>query len=166
MNKVIMMGRMVADAELKTTPSGVSACNFRIAVDRNFQKKGEERKSDFFNCAAWRGTAEFISKWFPKGRLILIEGELQTRQYTDKNGNQATWYEILVDNAYFTGDKAAGSSNAGSYGAPPISEPPAGYGGGYSSAPAQSEPASAPAANNTPAPAADFSAADSDDYPF
>lgn len=170
MNKVIMMGRMVADAELKTTPSGVPACNFRIAVDRNFQKKGEDRKSDFFNCVAWRNTAEFISKWFPKGRLILIEGEMQTRQYTDKNGNPATWYEIQVDNAYFTGDKAAGSSNAGSYGAPPISEPPAGYGGyggnggGYSPAPAQSEPASA--ASNTPAPAADFSAADSDDYPF
>lgn len=163
MNKVIMMGRMVADAELKTTPSGVTACSFRIAVDRNFQKKGEDRKSDFFNCAAWRGTAEFISKWFPKGRLILIEGEMQTRQYTDKNGNPATWYEIQVDNAYFTGDKASGGSNAGSYGAPPISEPPAGY-GGYS-APAQNTPAAAPAAS-APAPAADFSAADSDDYPF
>lgn len=163
MNKVIMMGRMVADAELKTTPSGVTACNFRIAVDRNYQKKGEDRKSDFFNCVAWRGTAEFISKWFPKGRLILIEGEMQTRQYTDKNGNQATWYEIQVDNAHFTGDKGNGSgSSAGSYGAPPISEPPAGYGGGYS-APAQSSPAPA---NNTPAPAADFSSADSDDYPF
>ncbi|MDE6728581.1 MAG: single-stranded DNA-binding protein [Oscillospiraceae bacterium] len=156
-----MMGRMVADAELKTTPSGVTACNFRIAVDRNYQKKGEEKKSDFFNCVAWRGTAEFISKWFPKGRMILIEGEMQTRQYTDKNGNPATWYEIQVDNAHFTGEKAAGG-NAGSYGGPPISEPPAGYGGGYSSAPAQSNPAPA----NTPAPAADFSAADSDDYPF
>ena len=162
MNKVIMMGRMVADAELKTTPSGVAACNFRIAVDRNFQKKGEDRKSDFFNCVAWRGTAEFISKWFPKGRLILVEGEMQTRQYTDKNGNPATWYEIQVDNAYFTGDKGNGSgSSASSYGAPPIGEPPPGYGGGYSSAPAQSEPAPA---NNTPA--ADFSSADSDDYPF
>lgn len=168
MNKVIMMGRMVADAELKTTPSGVAACNFRIAVDRNYQKKGEDRKSDFFNCAAWRGTAEFISKWFPKGRLILVEGELQTRQYTDKNGNPATWYEIQVDNAYFTGDKGsganAGGSYSGGYGAPPISEPPAGYGGGYS-APAQSAPAAAPA-QGAPAPAADFSAADSDDYPF
>ena len=147
MNKVIMMGRMVADAELKTTPNGVPVTRFRIAVDRNFQKKGEDKKSDFFNCQAWRGTAEFISKWFPKGRLILIEGELQTSQYTDKNGNPATWYEIQVDNVYFTGDKGSGSN--GGYDAPPISEPPAGYGGGYSSA-----------------PAADFSAADSDDYPF
>lgn len=164
MNKVIMMGRMVADAELKTTPSGVSACNFRIAVDRNYQKKGEEKKSDFFNCVAWRGVAEFIVKWFPKGRLILVEGELQTRQYTDKNGNPATWYEIQVDNAYFTGEKSNGSGNGGSYNsAPPIGEPPPGY-GGNSSAPAQSTPAAS--ANNTSAPAADFSAADSDDYPF
>lgn len=165
MNKVIMMGRMVADAELKTTPSGVPACNFRIAVDRNYQKKGEDRKADFFNCIAWRNTAEFISKWFPKGRLILIEGEMQTRQYTDKNGNSATWYEIQVDNAHFTGDKGSGTNSAGSYDAPPIGEPPAGYGGGYSSAPAQSAPAAAPT-NNTSAPVADFSAADSDDYPF
>ena len=165
MNKVIMMGRMVADAEIKTTPSGVTACSFRIAVDRNYQKKGEERKSDFFNCIAWRGTADFIAKWFPKGRLILIEGEMQTRQYTDKNGNPATWYEIQVDNAYFTGDKGSGGSNySGGYSAPPIGEPPAGYGGGYSSAPAQSAPAAAPAA--PAASAADFSAADSDDYPF
>lgn len=163
MNRVIMMGRMVANAELKTTPSGISAINFSIAVERNFQKKGEDRKSDFFNCVAWRNTAEFISKWFPKGRMILIEGELQTRKYTDKNGNPATWYEIQVDNAYFTGDKPAGSGNGSdNYGAPPLSEPPAGY-GGYSSAPAQSEAAPA---NNTSAPSADFSAADSDDYPF
>lgn len=164
MNKVIMMGRMVADAELKTTPNGVAACNFSIAVDRNYQKKGEDRKSDFFNCVAWRGTAEFITKWFPKGRLILIEGEMQTRKYTDKNGNPATWYEIQVDNAYFTGDKGSGAGSGSYSSAPPIGEPPSGYGGGYSSAPAQSAPA-APA-NNTSAPAADFSAADSDDYPF
>lgn len=166
MNKVIMMGRMVADAKLSTTPSGITACNFRIAVDRNYQKKGEERKSDFFNCAAWRNTAEFISKWFPKGRLILVEGELQTRQYTDKNGNPATWYEIQVENAYFTGDKGSGGSNAGSsYGAPPLSEPPAGYGGGSSnfgsSAPANEAPSA-----GAPAPKADFSSADTDDYPF
>lgn len=161
MNKVIMMGRMVADAELKTTPNGIPACNFRIAVDRNYQKKGEEKKSDFFNCVAWRTTAEFISKWFPKGRLILVEGEMQTRQYTDKNGNLSTWYEIQVDNAFFTGDKGNGGvSAAANYGAPPLTEPPAGYGGGYSSAPAQT--------NNAPtaAPAADFSSADKDDYPF
>lgn len=161
MNKVIMMGRIVTDLELKTTPTGVPTCNFRIAVDRNFQRKGEEKKSDFFNVAAWRTDAEFICKWFSKGKPILIDGEMQTRQYTDKNGNPATWYEIQVSKAYFTISDKTG--NGGSYNdAPPISEPPAGYGGGYS-APSQSSPAPA---NNAPAPAADFSAADSDDYPF
>lgn len=105
MNKVIMMGHIASDPELKITPNGVTACSFRLAVDRNYQKKGEEKTTDFFNAVAWRATADFISKWFPKGRLILIEGELQTRQYTDKNGNPATWYEIVVDNAFFTGEK-------------------------------------------------------------
>lgn len=167
MNRVIMMGRIVNDLELKTTPNGVPTCSFRIAVDRNYQKRGEDKKSDFFNVVAWRSNAEFITKWFGKGRMILIEGELQTRQYTDKNGNPATWFEIMLDNAYFTGEKTnnnnSGYSNNG-YGAPPIAEPPAGYGapaGGYS-APAQN----AAPANSAPAPAADFSSADSDDYPF
>lgn len=160
MNRVIMMGRIVNDLELKTTPNGVTTCSFRIAVDRNYQKRGEERKSDFFNVVAWRNTAEFVTKWFAKGRMILVEGEMQTRQYTDKNGNPATWYEIQTDNVYFTGEKANGG-NTGNYNAPPVSEPPAGYGGGYGSpAPSQSAPA------QQSAPAADFSAADSDDYPF
>ena len=87
-NKVIMMGRIVNDPELKTTPNGVSTCSFRIAVDRRFQQKGEEKKSDFFNVTAWRQQAEFVRNYFAKGRMILVEGELQTRAYTDKNGKQ------------------------------------------------------------------------------
>lgn len=158
MNKVIMMGRIVNDLELKTTPSGVPAVNFRIAVDRRFQKKGEERKSDFFNVVAWRQTAEFITKWFAKGRMLLIEGEMQTRQYTDKNGNPATWYEIQVDNAYFTGEKASGGNGGGYSSAPPLSEPPAGYGGNSSS---DTGAGSASSGNS-----GDFSTADSDNYPF
>lgn len=110
MNKVIMMGRIASDLEIKTTPNGVTVCTFRLAVDRKYQKKGEERVTDFFNVAAWRGTAEFITKWFAKGRIILVEGEMQTRQYNDKNGNPAMWYEILVDNAYFTGEKRENSA--------------------------------------------------------
>ena len=76
-NKVIMMGRIVNDLELRSTTSGASVLSFRIAVDRRFQTKGEERKSDFFNVVAWRNEAEFISRYFAKGRMILIEGELQ-----------------------------------------------------------------------------------------
>ena len=161
MNKVFMMGRLVNEPELKTTPNGITTCSFRIAVDRNYQKKGEEKKSDFFNVVAWRGTAEFINRFFSKGRLIMIEGEMQTRQYTDKNGNPATWYEIMVDNAFFTGEKSNGGGNYGGYNdAPPISEPPPGYGG--NSAPAANYGNAAP--ESTPAP--DFAAADKDDYPF
>ena len=152
MNKVFMMGRLVNEPELKTTPNGITTCSFRIAVDRNYQKKGEEKTTDFFNVVAWRGTAEFICRYFSKGRMILIEGEMQTRKYTDKNGNPATWYEIQVENAFFTGEK--------SNDAPPISEPPPGYGG--NSAPATNYGNAAP--ESTPAP--DFAAVDKDDYPF
>lgn len=166
MNKVIMMGRIVNDLELKTTPTGVTTCNFRIAVDRRFQKKGEERKSDFFNVVAWRQTAEFITKWFAKGRMILIEGEMQTRQYTDKNGNPATWYEIQVDNAYFTGEKASGGNGGGYSAAPPLSEPPAGYGGNTYSSTAPSSADISPDGAGSSSGAGDFSSADSDKYPF
>lgn len=154
-NKVIMMGRIVNDPELRTTPQGVSVCSFRIAVDRRFQTKGEEKKSDFFNVVAWRQQAEFVSRYFGKGRMILIEGELNTRQYTDKNGNPATWYEIVADRASFTGEaKQQGGAYADTYGAPSYGAPPA--------APAApTAPAAAPASN------AAFSAADADDdYPF
>lgn len=105
-NKVIMMGRIVNDLELRSTPAGASVLSFRIAVDRRFQTKGEDRKSDFFNVVAWRNEAEFISRYFAKGRMILIEGELQNRSYQDKNGNTAYITEIIVDRSTFTGEKA------------------------------------------------------------
>ncbi|MCH5204217.1 MAG: single-stranded DNA-binding protein [Oscillospiraceae bacterium] len=153
-----MMGRIVNDLELKTTPSGVSVCKFRMAVDRNFQRKGEERKSDFFNVIAWRATAEFITRFFGKGRMILIEGEMQTSQYNDKNGNPATWYEIMVDNAYFTGEKA----NGGNGGYAPTDGP------GYGEPPPERNSYSAPSGSTSAqsSASADFSAADKDDYPF
>ncbi len=119
-NNVTMMGRIVNDLELKVTPNGTNVCSFRIAVDRRYQTKGEERKADFFNVVAWRSNAEFICKWFGKGRMILITGELQTRQYTDKNGNPATWYEIIANRADFTGEKKMESTTQ-----PPLPpEPP------------------------------------------
>ena len=152
-NKCIMMGRIVNDIEFKTTPTGVNVAQFRIAVDRRFQQKGEEKKSDFFNIVVWRQQADFVNRYFSKGRMIMIEGELNTRQYTDKNGNPSTWYEIVADRVSFTGEKAQGGSYGDSYGAPAPSVPPQ-----YAAA-----PATAPAA----APASDFSAAESDDdYPF
>ena len=124
-NKVIMMGRIVNDLELKTTPNGVNTCSFRIAVDRRFQQKGEEKKSDFFNVVAWRQQAEFVTRYFGKGRMILVEGELQTRAYTDKNGNQATWYEIAADRLSFTGESRQGNEPPVEHGAPPVPSAPA-----------------------------------------
>ncbi len=150
-NKVIMMGRIVNDIEFKTTPTGVNVAQFRIAVDRRFQQKGEERKSDFFNIVVWRQQADFVNRYFSKGRMIMIEGELNTRQYTDKNGSPSTWYEIVADRVSFTGEKSQGGSYGDSYGAPAPSAPPQ-----YNAAPA------APAAT-----AGSFSATESDDdYPF
>ena len=154
-NKVIMMGRIVNDIEFKTTPTGVNVASFRIAVDRRFQQKGEEKKSDFFNIVVWRQQAEFVNRYFSKGRMIMIEGELNTRNYTDKNGNPSTWYEIVADRVSFTGEKAQGGSYSDSYNNS--------YSAPAPSAPAQfNPPAAAPAA-----PAGNFSSMESDDdYPF
>lgn len=112
-NKTILMGRICNDLELKTTPSGASVLSFRLAVERAYQVKGEERVTDFFNIVAWRTTAEFISKYFSKGRMILIEGELQTRQYVDKDGAKQNVVELIVSSAHFTGEsKASNESTA------------------------------------------------------
>lgn len=110
-NNVLMMGRIVNDPVLQVTPNGTNYCSFRIAVERRYQTKGENRKSDFFNVVAWRKAAEFVATWFAKGRMILVQGELQTRQYTDKNGNPATWYEIIADRLSFTGEKKLNVDN-------------------------------------------------------
>ena len=110
-NRMIIMGRIANDLELKTTPQGAVVCSFRVAVERRFQQKGEERKTDFFNVVAWRQTAEFVNRYFGKGRMILVEGEMLTRPYTDKNGNQATWYELNADRVSYTGEKGEATSN-------------------------------------------------------
>ena len=170
-NKVIMMGRIVNDIEFKTTPNGINVASFRIAVDRRFQSKGEERKSDFFNIVVWRQQADFVNRYFGKGRMILIEGELNTRNYTDKNGNPSTWYEIVADRISFTGEKSQGGTYSDSYGGGNSYNGGNSYGGNSYDAPAPS-PAPAqtynqPAAAAPSAPASGFSAAGSDDdYPF
>lgn len=126
LNRVIIMGRITHDLELKQTPNGVSVLSFSVAVERNFAKQGEERQADFIDCVAWRQTAEFISKFFGKGRMIALEGEIQTRTYQDKDGNKRKATEIVVDNASFTGEAKQGgyssynTSEAAPAGTPPI----------------------------------------------
>lgn len=105
LNRVILMGRLVADPELKTTQSGISVTSFRIAVDRSYVKAGEERQADFINVVCWRNTAEFVCKYFPKGSLIALEGQLQTRSYQDKDGSNRYIVEVLADKVSFTGEK-------------------------------------------------------------
>lgn len=110
LNRIILMGRLVADPELRQTPNGVSVASFRIAVDRNYQSKETgERQADFISCVAWRQTGEFISRYFQKGRMIALEGSLQTRNYEDKTGAKRTAYEVIVDQAYFADSKPAES---------------------------------------------------------
>ena len=118
MNKAILVGRLTADPELKASPSGVNVCNFTVAVDRRFVKEGEERKADFINCVAWRQTAEFISKYFSKGRMIGLIGSMQTRTWTDNENNKRYATEVLVDEAYFTESKGNGNSGASESAAP------------------------------------------------
>ena len=109
-NKAILVGRLTAHPELKQTPSGVSVTSFSIAVNRSYTPKGEERKADYLEIVAWRQTAEFICKYFSKGSAILIEGSIQTRNYTDKNGQNRRAWEIVADSAHFVESKSAGGA--------------------------------------------------------
>ena len=158
LNVVVLMGRLVADPQLRQTPQGTSVASFRIAVDRNFARQGEQRQADFIDIVAWRQQAEFVSKYFQKGSLIAIEGSLQTRQYQDKQGNNRTAVEVVANNINFAGPK---SSNAGD-------------GNGYQNAApsyqnaAPARPAAVEAAPSYSAGNADDFAVidDSDDLPF
>ena len=111
LNIAVIMGRLTADPELKTTQNGISVCSFSVAVERNYETNGQ-RETDFINCVAWRQTAEFISRYFHKGSMIAINGSIQQRQYTDKDGNKRNAFEILVDNANFCGSKSENGNNA------------------------------------------------------
>ena len=105
-NTVALMGRLVYEPELKTTQSGISVLSFVVACDRSYQSQGQERQADFIDCVAWRQTAEFISRYFHKGSMIAIEGSIQTRNFTDKNGNNRKAVEVVCDNVSFCGSKA------------------------------------------------------------
>lgn len=111
LNLVVMTGRITADPEIKTTPNGVPTTAFSIANQRNFKNANDERETDFYNVVAWRNNAEHICKYFKKGSLITIEGHLQTRRYTDKNGNNRTAFELIVDKPHFADSRKASGDN-------------------------------------------------------
>lgn len=104
LNRVILMGRITQELELKQTANGTAVLSFNIAVDRSYTKQGEEKQTDFITCVAWRKTAEFINNYFCKGRMIAIEGQLRSRTYDDKNGTKHYVTEVYVDNVSFTGE--------------------------------------------------------------
>lgn len=110
LNKVILMGNLTKDPEYKTTPSGVSVTTFSIAVGRRFAKQGDEVTADFFNVVAWRNTAEFVSKYFNKGRAIVVVGSLQNRNWTDQNGQKHYITEVIADECYFAGNSGSGNN--------------------------------------------------------
>ena len=111
-NKVILIGNMVADPELKTTPTGVNVCSFRIAVGRRFQKANEPQQTDFIDIVAWRMQAEFVSKYFTKGKPILVCGSIQSRNWQDKEGNKRTTVEIIADEISFVERKSVSEGAA------------------------------------------------------
>lgn len=130
LNKIFLQGRLVAHPEIRSTPSGVAVASMRLAVDRDFKdKETGEKKADFINVVAWRSTAEFVSQYFTKGRMAVVEGRLQIRDYTDRDGNKRTAAEVVADNVYFGDSKrdAEGDGYGGSYGgghsAPPYGAP-------------------------------------------
>ena len=142
LNKIVIMGRLTRDPEYRTTgANNLSVANFSVAVDRDFPGQSGEKETDFIDCVAWRKTAEFITKYFTKGSMIVVSGRLQIRSWTDKDGNKRRTAEIVADNVYFGDTKRDGDSGS-AYGAS------AGF-GGYS-APSQSS-------------ASDFAMLDDDD---
>ena len=139
LNRTCLMGRLTRDPELRNTQTGIPVCSFSIACDRNFKNANGERETDFFDCVAWRQTAEFVSRHFTKGRMAVVEGRLQLRDWTDRDGNKRRTAEVIADNVYFGDSKR--DAEAGGYAAPSggvgapaggYAPPPAAPSGGYS----------------------------------
>ena len=158
LNHITIMGRLTRDPELRRTGSGIAVASFTVAVDRDFGgRDGGEKETDFIDCVAWRQTGEFVSKYFTKGRMIVVSGRLQIRSWTDKDGNKRRTAEVVADNCYF-GDSKRDSEGGSSYGGNTYGGNS--YGGNSYSAPTPSYGGySAPSG----APASDFAMLDDDD---
>ena len=136
LNRIVLMGRLTRDPELRKTQSDTPVCSFSLAVDRDYKKDGEKKETDFIDIVAWRSTAEFVRNYFAKGRMAVVEGRLQIREWTDKEGNKRRSAEINADNVYF-GDsrpaQAEGASGTGEADAfkdfPPLDDFPSAAGG-------------------------------------
>ena len=127
LNKIFLMGRLTRDPELRRTQSGTAVTSFSLAVDRDFKSQNGEKETDFIDIVAWRSTAEFVSKYFTMGRMAIVEGRLQLRDYTDRDGNKRRAAEVIADNVYF-GDSKRDSADNGGYAPAPAYGAPAGRG--------------------------------------
>ena len=123
LNKIILMGRLTRDPELRRTQSGTAVTSFSIAVDRDFKSQSGEKETDFIDIVAWRSTAEFVSKYFTKGRMAVVEGRLQIRDWTDKDGSKRRTAEVVADSVYFGDSKHESSGASPTYGSRPASVP-------------------------------------------
>ena len=127
LNRIIIMGRLVRDPELRTTQSGSPVTSFTLAVDRDFKsRENGEKSTDFIDVVAWRQTAEFVCKYFAKGRMAVAEGRLQIREWKDRDGNNRRTAEVVADNVYFGDSRREGAGD--SYGSAPAYGSPMGYG--------------------------------------
>lgn len=115
LNKIILMGRLTRNPELRQTGSGTPVASFTLAVDRDFKSQGGDKETDFIDIVAWRNTADFVSKYFSKGRMAIVEGRLQIRSWTDKDGNKRKAAEVVADNVYFGDSKKSDSDGFGGF---------------------------------------------------
>ncbi len=129
LNKIFIMGRLTRDPELRRTQSGTAVTSFSLAVDRDYKGQSGEKETDFIDVVAWRNTAEFVSKYFSKGRMAVVEGRLQIRDWKDRDGNNRRSAEVVADNVYFGDSKRDGDNSGynGGYSAPAYSAPTGGY---------------------------------------
>ena len=155
LNHIVIMGRLTRDPELRRTGSGIAVTSFTVAVDRDFGKnENGEKETDFIDCVAWRQTGEFVSKYFTKGRMAVVSGRLQMRNWTDKEGNKRTTAEVVADNVYFGDSKRDGAAQDG-------------FSQGYAPA-AMNQSYAAPAAPSFSGsvPGSDFAMLEDDELPF
>ena len=138
LNKIFIMGRLTRDPELRRTQNGTAVTSFSLAVDRDFKSQSGEKETDFIDVVAWRSTAEFVAKYFTKGRMAVVEGRLQIRDWKDREGNNRRSAEVVADNVYFGDSKRDGAPAGGSFSAPPAYGAPTG--GSFSAPPAYGAP--------------------------
>ena len=154
LNRIILMGRLTRDPELRRTGSGTAVTSFSLAVDRDFKSQSGEKETDFIDIVAWRSTAEFVSKYFTKGRMAVVSGRLQIRNWQDKDGNKRRTAEVVADNVYF-GDSKRDNADGGSF------NQSQGYAQSFSQVPQQQPAYQAP--QNVASAASDFSMLSDDD---